>query len=106
MTGLVVRAGTPKVALIYAAVGNGLAVTWNELDDGYTRTAVHPGALSQPLILAAAEAGNLSMAENLRATVPSARPHWAARRGRWMRSGCCRRFANWRSAMRRDWRLR
>jgi 2-methylcitrate dehydratase PrpD len=28
-----------------AALANGLAITWNELDDGYTRTAVHPGAL-------------------------------------------------------------
>ena len=55
--------------MIDAAVGNGLASTWNELDDGYTRTAVHPGALSQPLILAAAEAGNLSMADTLRATI-------------------------------------
>lgn len=63
------RSGAPKVALIDAAVGNGLAGTWNELDDGYTRTAVHPGALSQPLILAAAEAGNLSMAQTLVATV-------------------------------------
>lgn len=63
------RAGAPKVAMIDAAVGNGLAGTWNELDDGYTRSAVHPGALSQPLILAAAEAGNLSMADTLRATV-------------------------------------
>lgn len=63
------RRGAPQVAMIDAAVGNGLASTWNELDDGYTRTAVHPGALSQPLILAAAEAGNLSMAETLRATI-------------------------------------
>ena len=63
------RAGAPKVAMIDAAVGNGLSGTWNELDDGYTRTAVHPGALSQPLILAAAEAGNLSMAQTLRAVV-------------------------------------
>ena len=63
------RRGAPQVAMIEAAVGNGLAITWNELDDGYTRTAVHPGALSQPLILAAAEAGNLSMARTLRATI-------------------------------------
>jgi 2-methylcitrate dehydratase PrpD len=63
------RAGGPKVAMLDAAVGNGLASTWNELDDGYTRTAVHPGALSQPLILAAAEADGLSMADVLRATV-------------------------------------
>ena len=63
------RRGAPRVAMIDAAVGNGLAITWNELDDGYTRTAVHPGALSQPLILAAAEAGNFSMSATLRATV-------------------------------------
>ena len=63
------RRGAPRVSLIEAALGNGLAITWNELDDGYTRTAVHPGALSQPLILAAAEAGNLSLADTLRATI-------------------------------------
>jgi len=63
------RAGAPRVALAEAALGNGLAATWNELDDGYTRTAVHPGALSQPLILAAAEATGASLAGTLRATV-------------------------------------
>jgi len=63
------RRDAPRMAMIDAAVGNGLAITWNELDDGYTRTAVHPGALSQPLILAAAEAGNLPMSATLRATV-------------------------------------
>ena len=46
----------PQVSMMNAALGNGLAITWNELDDGYTKTAVHPGALSQPLILAAAQA--------------------------------------------------
>jgi 2-methylcitrate dehydratase PrpD len=63
------RPGAPRVSLAEAAVGNGLAATWNELDDGYTRTAIHPGALSQPLILAAAQAGNASLADTLRATV-------------------------------------
>ncbi len=63
------RAGAPKVPLTEAAVGNGLSSTWNELDDGYTRTAVHPGALSQPLILAAAEAGHLPLSKMLRAVV-------------------------------------
>jgi 2-methylcitrate dehydratase PrpD len=63
------RPGAPRVSLADAAVGNGLASTWNELDDGYTRTAVHPGALSQPLILAAAEATGASLADALRATV-------------------------------------
>ena len=63
------RRGAPKVSLGDAAVGNGLASTWNELDDGYTRTAVHPGALSQPLILAAAESLQLPLSAMLRATV-------------------------------------
>lgn len=63
------RPGAPRVSLAEAAVGNGLAATWNELDDGYTRTAIHPGALSQPLILAAAEAGHASLADTLRATI-------------------------------------
>ena len=63
------RRGAPSVGLADAAVGNGLASTWNELDDGYTRTAVHPGALSQPLILATAEAMRLPLSQMLRATV-------------------------------------
>ncbi len=63
------RREAPAVSLLDAAVGNGLASTWNELDDGYTRTAVHPGALSQPLILAAAEAARLPLSAMLRATV-------------------------------------
>ena len=63
------RAGAPRVALAEAAVANGLAVTWNELDEGYTRTAIHPGALSQPLILAAAEAEAASLRATLRAVV-------------------------------------
>jgi 2-methylcitrate dehydratase PrpD len=63
------RRGAPRVGLTEAAIANGLAITWNELDDGYTRTAVHPGGLSQPLILAAAEAEGASLAETLRATI-------------------------------------
>jgi len=65
------RQGGPKTSLMNAALANGLAITWNELDDGYTRTAVHPGALSQPLILAAAQAHDLSVQEMLRAVVVS-----------------------------------
>lgn len=61
--------GGPGLSMMNAALGNGLAVTWNELDDGYTRTAVHPGALSQPLILAAAQAHDHSLEEVMRATV-------------------------------------
>ena len=64
-----IRRGAPRVSMTDAAVGNGLASTWNELDDGYTRTAVHPGALSQPLILAAAEAARMPLSALLRATV-------------------------------------
>ena len=63
------RQGGPGLSLLHAALGNGLAATWNELDDGYTRTAVHPGALSQPLILAAGQAQNHSFEEVMLATV-------------------------------------
>jgi len=63
------RAGAPRVSLAEAAVANGLAVTWNELDEGYTRVAVHPGALSQPLVLAAAEADGAPLGAMLRAVV-------------------------------------
>ena len=59
----------PQVSMMNAALGNGLAITWNELDDGYTKTAVHPGALSQPLILATAQANQLSTSDMLRAGV-------------------------------------
>ena len=68
-TATVFRKGGPKTSLMNAALANGLAITWNELDDGYTRTAVHPGALSQPLILAAAQANDVSVQEMLRAVV-------------------------------------
>lgn len=63
------RRGAPPLSMIHAALGNGLAVTWNELDDGYTQTAVHPGALSQPLILAAGQAQNHHFADVMLATV-------------------------------------
>ena len=63
------RAGAPRVAMAEAAVANGLAITWNELDEGYTRVAVHPGALSQPLVLAAAEAEGASLGAMLRAVI-------------------------------------
>ena len=61
--------GAPRVSISDAAVANGLAATWNELDEGYTRTAIHPGALSQPLILAAAEATGASLGATLRAVI-------------------------------------
>lgn len=63
------RGGAPRASLAEAAVANGLAVTWNELDEGYTKVAVHPGALSQPLVLAAAEASGASLSEMLRAVI-------------------------------------
>lgn len=63
------RGGAPRVSLAEAAVANGLAIAWNELDEGYTRVAVHPGALSQPLVLAAAEAEGASLGAMLRAVV-------------------------------------
>ena len=65
----VFRKNGPKTSFMNAALANGLAITWNELDDGYTRTAIHPGALSQPLILAKAQANDLSIQETLRAVV-------------------------------------
>jgi 2-methylcitrate dehydratase PrpD len=63
------RRGGPRLSMLHAALGNGMAVTWNELDDGYTQTAVHPGALSQPLILAAGQAHGHRFADVMLATV-------------------------------------
>lgn len=63
------RLGAPRASLAETAVANGLAITWNELDEGYTRVAVHAGALSQPLVLAAAESDGAPLAAMLRAVI-------------------------------------
>ncbi|MEO7937026.1 MAG: MmgE/PrpD family protein, partial [Burkholderiaceae bacterium] len=63
------RAGGPSLSMMNATLGNALASTWNELDEGYTRIAVHPGALSQPLILAAGQAEGHSFEDVMLATV-------------------------------------
>jgi 2-methylcitrate dehydratase PrpD len=63
------RAGLPRVSMRDAAVSNGLASTWAELDDGYSKAPSHPGAYSQPALVATAEAEGHSVGAMLRAGV-------------------------------------
>jgi len=60
-------AGRPRVPVLQAATGNGLAMGWNELDEGYRKAVCHAGLYVLPALLACAEAENASVQELLRA---------------------------------------
>jgi 2-methylcitrate dehydratase PrpD len=57
----------PRVDRYSAAVANGLAATWCELDEGYRVAPAHAGAYVLPALLAEAEATGQDMQEVLRA---------------------------------------
>lgn len=59
--------GRPRVPVLQAAMGNGLAMGWNELDEGYRKAVCHAGLYVLPALLAAAEAEGASTQELLRA---------------------------------------
>ncbi|WP_144631622.1 MmgE/PrpD family protein [Bordetella genomosp. 13] len=61
--------GRPRLSLHAAARLNGLAMGWNELDEGYRRAVCHGGLYVLPALLAQAEADGASAAEVLRALV-------------------------------------
>ena len=61
------RKGAPKLAARDAAAGNGLAISWNEVDEGYRRSPCHAGAYLLPALLAVAEEEDLTVGEVLRA---------------------------------------
>lgn len=63
------RSGSARIDRREAALANGLASTWAELDDGYSKAPSHPGAYSQPALLAEAEAEGMSLETTLRAAV-------------------------------------
>lgn len=63
------RGGTLQADRIGAAVGNGLAVEWLELAEGYRRAPCHAGAYVVPALLSECEADGRSVGELLRGVV-------------------------------------
>jgi 2-methylcitrate dehydratase PrpD len=63
------RTGGPRVDARSAALGNGLAASWNEMDGGYRKAPCHAGIYSLPALFAVAEKERLTMREVLRAGV-------------------------------------
>jgi 2-methylcitrate dehydratase PrpD len=61
--------GRPRVSVLQAAMGNGLAMGWNELDEGYRKAVCHAGLYVLPALLACAEAEGASLQELLRAAL-------------------------------------
>lgn len=61
--------GRPRVSVLQAAMGNGLAMGWNELDEGYRKAVCHAGLYVLPALLACAEAQGASLQELLRAAL-------------------------------------
>lgn len=61
--------GRPRLPLLQAAMGNALAMGWNELDEGYRKAVCHAGLYVLPALLACAEAQGASTADLLRALV-------------------------------------
>lgn len=59
--------GRPRVPVLQAAMANGLAMGWNELDEGYRKAVCHAGLYVLPALLATAEAEGASTQELLRA---------------------------------------
>jgi 2-methylcitrate dehydratase PrpD len=55
-----IAAGLPRLNRIGAAVANGMAATWCELDEGYRLAPCHAGACIWPSLLAEAEATGAS----------------------------------------------
>jgi 2-methylcitrate dehydratase PrpD len=63
------RKGAPRLDAQSAAVGNALAASWNEVDEGYRKAPCHAGIYSLPALFAVAERKSLTIAETLRAGV-------------------------------------
>ncbi len=65
----VLRGGRPMTDRYSAAVANGVAADWCELDEGYRKATCHAGLYTLPALLAEAEAEGLKLSEVLRALV-------------------------------------
>lgn len=59
--------GRPRAGVLQAAMSNGLAMGWNELDEGYRKAVCHAGLYVLPALLACAETENAPLRELLRA---------------------------------------
>ena len=59
--------GMPKAGRMAAALANGIACSWCELDEGYRLAPCHAGLLVQPALMAEAEVLSLSTGELLQA---------------------------------------
>ena len=68
---LVFRGGQRRAGRIQAALANGIAGSWCELDEGYRLAPCHGGLYTLPAVLAEGEAGDLDVAQLLRAAVLS-----------------------------------
>jgi 2-methylcitrate dehydratase PrpD len=68
---LVFRGGRPRTGRIQAALANGIAGSWCELDEGYRLAPCHAGLYTLPALLAEAEARDLDVAQLLRTIVLS-----------------------------------
>lgn len=67
----VFRGGRPRTDRYSAAVANGAAADWAELDEGYRKAVCHAGLYCLPALLAEAEAVGASVNEVLRCCVVS-----------------------------------
>lgn len=65
----VFRGGRQRTDRLSAAVANGVAADWLELDEGYRVVSCHAGLYVVPALLAEAEAEDLTLAAMLRALV-------------------------------------
>jgi len=65
------RGGRPRTDRISAALANGIAGSWCELDEGYRLSYCHAGLYTLPALFADAEILGLSVAQMLRAAVLS-----------------------------------
>ena len=63
------RKGAPKIDARSAAVGNGLAGNWNEMDEGYRKAPCHAGIYLLPALFAVAERDGLRLDEVMRAAI-------------------------------------
>ncbi len=64
----VFRGGRPRTDRYSAALANGIAGSWCELDEGFRHASCHAGLYTLPALLAEAEIRNLRVRDLLRAT--------------------------------------
>src|SRR5688572_23775786 len=65
----VFRGGRPRLDRYSAALANGIAQSWCELDEGHGLVPCHAGLYTLPTLLADAEARELTVAQLLRAAI-------------------------------------